>query len=165
MGLERLLARPLCPAERLLEFFRLTQKNSRLISSLDNPEPGPGLREGSALERHARFVDPNLRRNFGATSIHGVFGMTGFRLIYAPTIIPAYIHLLTGNSAAVGLGTALLQLGSTISPIASGARVESHKRIMPYAIRVGSMMRVMILGLALSRSGSFPARSGSRSRC
>lgn len=117
---------------------------------MDDPEPGPALRDGSALERHARFVDAHLRRNFGANLIHGVFGMTGFRLIYAPTIIPAYIHLLTGSSAAVGLGTALLQLGSTISPIASGARVESRNRILPYAIRVGSMMRVMILGLALA---------------
>lgn len=117
---------------------------------MDDPEPGPALRDGSAHERHARFVDAHLRRNFGANLIHGVFGMTGFRLIYAPTIIPAYIHLLTGSSAAVGLGTALLQLGSTISPIASGARVESRNRILPYAIRVGSMMRVMILGLALA---------------
>jgi MFS family permease len=117
---------------------------------LDDPESGPALPAGSARERHSRFVDANLKRNFGANLIHGVFGMTGFRLIYAPTIIPAYIHLLTGSSAAVGMGTALLQLGSTISPIASGARVESRNRILPYAIRVGSMMRVMILGLALA---------------
>lgn len=117
---------------------------------MNDPELAPAHGIEGARERHARFVDANLRRNFGATLIHGVFGMTGFRLIYAPTIIPAYIHLLTGNSAAVGLGTALLQFGSTISPIASGARVETRKRIMPYAIRVGSMMRVMILGLALA---------------
>jgi MFS family permease len=117
---------------------------------LDDPEDGPALLAGGAMQRHAAFVDANMRRNFGANLIHGVFGMTGFRLIYAPTIIPAYIHLLTGSSAAVGLGTALLQLGSTISPIASGARVESRNKILPYAIRVGSMMRVMILGLALA---------------
>lgn len=111
-------------------------------------EPGPALAAGGAMARHATFVEANARRNFAANLIHGIFGMTGFRLIYAPTIIPAYIHLLTGSSAAVGMGTALLQLGSTISPIASGARVESRNRILPYAIRVGSMMRVMILGLA-----------------
>ncbi|QPD00485.1 MFS transporter [Qipengyuania soli] len=76
--------------------------------------------------------------------------MTGFRLIYAPTIIPAYLYLLTGSPAAVGLGTALLQLGGTISPILSGARVESRSRILPYAIGVGSLMRVMILVLAIA---------------
>lgn len=100
--------------------------------------------------RHHAFMAENLPRNYRATLIHGVFGMTGFRLIYAPTIIPAYLYLLTGSAAAVGLGTALLQLGGTVSPILSGAKVESRKRILPYAIGVGSMMRVMILALALA---------------
>ncbi|MBM0170186.1 MFS transporter [Altererythrobacter sp. C41] len=103
-----------------------------------------------ALADHARFVDENLTRNYRANFIHGVLGMTGFRLIYAPTIIPAYLMLLTGSAAAVGLGTALLQLGATISPIASGARIEHRSHILPYAIRVGSLMRLMILGLALA---------------
>lgn len=103
-----------------------------------------------ALADHARFVDENLTRNYRANFIHGVLGMTGFRLIYAPTIIPAYLMLLTGSAAAVGLGSALLQLGATISPIASGARIEHRSHILPYAIRVGSLMRVQILGLALA---------------
>lgn len=103
-----------------------------------------------ALADHARFVDENLKRNFRANFIHGVLGMTGFRLIYAPTIIPAYLIMLTGSTAAVGLGAALLQLGATISPIASGSRIEHRSHILPYAIRVGSMMRLMILGLALA---------------
>lgn len=103
-----------------------------------------------AWVRHHAFMAENLPRNYRATLIHGVFGMTGFRLIYAPTIIPAYLYLLTGSAAAVGLGTALLQLGGTISPILSGTRVESRKRILPYAIGVGSVMRVMILIIALA---------------
>ena len=103
-----------------------------------------------AWERHHRYVDKHLRRNYSATLTHGVFGMTGFRLIYAPTIIPAYLYLLTGSAAAVGLGTALLQLGGTISPILSGAKVESRSRILPYAIGVGSLMRVMVLALAIA---------------
>jgi len=74
--------------------------------------------------------------------------MTGFRLIYAPTIIPAYLLAITGSPAAVGLGTALLQLGATVSPILSGARIEHRSHILPYSIRVGSMMRLAILGLA-----------------
>lgn len=60
---------------------------------MDDPESGLVLPARSATERHTRFVEANIRRNFGANLIHGVFGMTGFRLIYAPTIIPAYIHL------------------------------------------------------------------------
>ena len=106
--------------------------------------------QSRALAEHARFVDENLKRNYRANFIHGVLGMTGFRLIYAPTIIPAYLLLLTGSTAAVGLGAALLQLGATISPIASGSRIEHRSHILPYAIRVGSMMRLMILGLALA---------------
>ncbi len=92
----------------------------------------------------------NLKRNYTANFIHGVLGMTGFRLIYAPTIIPAYLLAITGSAAAVGLGTALLQLGATISPILSGARIEHRSHILPYSIRVGSMMRLAILGLALA---------------
>ena len=76
--------------------------------------------------------------------------MTGFRLIYAPTIIPAYLLAITGSPAAVGLGTALLQLGSTVSPILSGARIEHRSHILPYSVWVGSLMRLAILGLALA---------------
>ena len=119
---------------------------------LEDPEglSGRASAQRRALADHAAFVDANLKRNFRANFIHGVLGMTGFRLIYAPTIIPAYLLLLTGSTAAVGLGAALLQLGATISPIASGSRIEHRSHILPYAIRVGSMMRLMILALALT---------------
>ncbi len=107
----------------------------------------------SLAEREAEydaFVAANLRRNFIAHFFHGMLGMTGFRLIYAPTFIPTYIHRLTGSDALVGLGTALLQLGAIISPIFSASRFETKERILPYAIRTGTMMRVMILGMALA---------------
>lgn len=110
----------------------------------------PPSAQQRALADHSRFVEANLKRNYRANFIHGVLGMTGFRLIYAPTIIPAYVLLLTGSTAAVGIGAALLQLGATISPIASGSRIEHRSHILPYAIRVGSLMRVMVLCLALS---------------
>ncbi|OYX95095.1 MAG: MFS transporter [Novosphingobium sp. 35-62-5] len=44
----------------------------------------------------------------------------------------------------------MLQLGATISPIASGSRIEHRSHILPYAIKVGSLMRLMILCLALA---------------
>lgn len=95
-------------------------------------------------------MQANLKRNYTANFVHGVLGMTGFRLIYAPTIIPAYLLAITGSPAAVGLGTALLQLGATVSPILSGARIEHRSHILPYSIRMGGMMRVAIMGLAIA---------------
>ena len=65
----------------------------------EDDDASAGARE-RALADHARFVDANLKRNFRANFIHGVLGMTGFRLIYAPTIIPAYLMLLTGSAAS-----------------------------------------------------------------
>ncbi|TPG05853.1 MFS transporter [Sphingomonas oligophenolica] len=96
------------------------------------------------------FVAAHLRRNFVGHFVHGMLGLTGFRLIYAPTFIPTYIHRLTGSDALVGLGTSLLQLGAIVSPILSASRFETQPRILPYAIRTGTMMRVCILGLAMS---------------
>jgi MFS family permease len=123
-----------------------------LLSSVEPIEDivlaDPG--EDDPFARHARFVQANLKRNYTANFIHGVLGMTGFRLIYAPTIIPAYLLMITGSAAMVGLGTALLQLGATVSPILSGARIEHRSHILPYSIRVGSMMRLAILGMALA---------------
>jgi len=115
---------------------------------IDVPGDTRTLAEREA-EYHA-FVEANLRRNYAAHFIHGMLGMTGFRLIYAPTFIPTYIHRLTGSDALVGLGTSLLQLGAIISPIFSASRFETKQRILPYSIRAGAMMRVMILGMALA---------------
>lgn len=96
------------------------------------------------------FVDSNLRRNYTANFIHGMLGMTGFRLMYAPTLIPTYIHMLTGSVAMVGMGQALLQLGAILSPIIGASRIEHRKRILPYAVKTGSMMRLMVLFCAIA---------------
>lgn len=96
------------------------------------------------------FVEANLRRNYTANFIHGMLGLTGFRLMYAPTLIPSYILQLTGSAALMGLGQGLLQLGAIVSPIVSARNVETRKLILPYAIRVGGMMRLMIMGMALA---------------
>ena len=96
------------------------------------------------------FVQRHLRRNFAGHFVHGMLGLTGFRLMYAPTLIPSYILLLTGSAAMVGLGQSLLQLGAVLSPIVGASRIEHRARVLPYAIRVGGLMRVQILGLALA---------------
>ena len=114
------------------------------MADMDAPKPADREAEYDA------FVEANLRRNYTANFIHGMLGLTGFRLMYAPTLIPSYILQLTGSAALMGVGQGLLQLGAIISPIVSARNVETRKIILPYAVRVGSMMRLMIMGMALA---------------
>ena len=61
--------------------------------------------EPAALSPEEEFraqVDRDLPRNFTAHLIHGLLGQTGFKLIQAPTFLPAYIDLLSGSSTIVG---------------------------------------------------------------
>jgi MFS family permease len=79
-----------------------------------------------------------------------MLGMTGFRLINAPTFMPAYLHLVSGSNTVVGLGLALQQMGGIISPLVAGAAIEHRPKIMPMAIVLGSLGRLAILGMALT---------------
>ena len=74
----------------------------------------------------------------------------GFRIIYAPTMIPAYMLLISHSTFVVGLSQALLQLGMVVSPMISATRLEHRDIILPSAIRLGTYMRVAVLGLALA---------------
>lgn len=141
MGFDQLPARPVRFAGGLLTAppETIEDRSPALTGGGDDP-----------FETHSRFVEANLRRNYAASFIHGVLGMTGFRLLYAPTIVPAYMLAITGSTAAVGLGTALLQFGAIISPILAGARIERRSHILPFSLYLGSMMRLAILGLALA---------------
>ncbi len=96
------------------------------------------------------FVWRNLRRNYAGHYIHGMLGMTGFRLVNTPTFIPAYLHLISGSDFFVSLGASLQQLGGVISPIAGAAQIEHRKKILPVSMFLGTMMRVQILGIALA---------------
>ncbi|RHW16697.1 MFS transporter [Sphingomonas gilva] len=99
---------------------------------------------------YGAFVEDNLRRNYIAHFAHGMLGMTGFRLIFAPTFVPAYLFSITGSATMVGLGQALQQLGSVLSPIIGATQVEHRQRVMPVAVRIGLGMRLPLLLLALS---------------
>ena len=99
---------------------------------------------------YSRFVEDNLKRNYAAHYIHGMLGMTGFRLVNTPTFVPAYIHSISGSDAWVGIGTALQQLGGIVSPIIGAAQIEHRKRILPVSVTLGLLMRLQILGLAIS---------------
>ncbi|HEX5380301.1 MAG TPA: MFS transporter, partial [Phenylobacterium sp.] len=97
---------------------------------------------------YERFVWDNLKRNYIGNYLHGMLGMTGFRLVNAPTFLPAYLHLISGSNTVVGLGLALQQVGSVISPIFGATQIEHRKKVMPAAIWMGGLARVQIVGMA-----------------
>jgi MFS family permease len=99
---------------------------------------------------YEKFVWDNLKRNYLGNYLHGMLGMTGFRLVNAPTFLPAYLHAVSGSNAIVGLGLALQQLGGVISPIFAGTKIEHRTKVMPAAMWMGSLGRVAILAMALS---------------
>jgi MFS family permease len=76
-------------------------------------------------ESYRAQVEADLPRNYAVSLAHGLFGMTGFRLINAPTFVPAYIFLL-----------------STL--------IEHRKRVLPVGNVVGMLLRAQLLGLAIS---------------
>lgn len=95
-------------------------------------------------------VRSNLKRNYVAHYLHGMLGMTGFRLVNAPTFIPAYLFELSESKTVVGLGQALGAFGSVVSPIVGATQIEHRKRVLPVAVLMGVLMRVQILGLGLA---------------
>src|SRR5664279_6379306 len=85
------------------------------------------------------FVWKNLRRNYAGHFLHGMLGMTGFRLVNAPTFLPAYLHMISGSNAIVGLGLALQQMGGVISPIFGASKIEHRTKVMPAAKWMGGL--------------------------
>lgn len=120
----------------------------------DTPRNEPAARGSSAaVEADAaydRFVEDNLKRNYAGHYVHGMLGMTGFRLVNTPTFVPAYIHSISGSDFWVGIATSLQQLGQIVSPIIGASQVEHRKKILPVSVTLGLLMRLQILGLAIS---------------
>jgi MFS family permease len=119
----------------------------------DSTSPAAGRTAHPAVDAdaaYARFVEDNLPRNYAGHYLHGMLGQTGFRLVNAPTFVPAYLHSLAGSDAWVGLGTSLQQLGAIVSPIIGAVQIEHRKKILPVSVALGWLMRAQILGLALS---------------
>jgi len=99
---------------------------------------------------YEKFVWDNLRQNYLGNYLHGMLGMTGFRLVNAPTFLPAYLHMISGSNTIVGLGLALQQVGGIISPIFGATKIEHRTKVMPAAILMGGLGRLAILGMALA---------------
>jgi len=96
-------------------------------------------------------VASNLRRNFTAQLCHGLLGQTGFRLLNAPTFLPAYILLLSGGSQfVVGLAISLQSLGMFLTPLIGANLIEHRKRVLPMGFLIGGAMRLAVLGIALA---------------
>ena len=119
------------------------------MSEAREKEAAPtSLEEAEAA--YEQFVWANLPRNFAGHFIHGMLGMTGFRLFNAPTFLPAYLHMLSGSDFIVGLGQSLQQLGGVISPVIGATQIEHRKKVLPVAILMGTLMRIQILGVAVA---------------
>jgi MFS family permease len=95
-------------------------------------------------------VARNLRRNYFALLLHGVFGMTGFRLLQAPTFLPAYLFMLSGSPTVVGWVLAAQHIGATLASLPGGNLISHRKKVVPVFMWVGGAMRVAVLGIALA---------------
>lgn len=101
--------------------------------------------------RYQLEVKRNLVRNFSALLCHGMLGQTGFRLINAPTFMPAYIMMLSGGSElAVGCALSLQALGTTLTPLLGATLIEHRRRVLPMGFLAGGAMRASIFFIALS---------------
>lgn len=102
------------------------------------------------LTRYEAEVERNYRWNVGAHLLYGLLGTTGWRLITAPTFVPDYLFRLGGSNTAVG---ALLFAGGVarfLSPLVGASRVAHRPLVKRTAIRIGTGMRVQVLGMALA---------------
>lgn len=95
-------------------------------------------------------VRRDLPRNFIAHLFHGLFGQTGFRLLNAPTFLPAYLFLLTGGELVIGIARSAQSFGMFLSPILGATAIEHRKRVLPLGFLVGGSMRLTVLGIALA---------------
>ncbi|MCP5179660.1 MAG: MFS transporter [Pseudomonadales bacterium] len=115
-------------------------------------ERGTSQRERRHAERRFQLdVSRHLTRNFITHLIHGMLGQTGFRLLNAPTFLPAYMLLLSGGSdVMVGLALGLQSLGATLTPFYGAGLVENRPRALPVAMWVGSATRLQVLLIAVA---------------
>ena len=106
--------------------------------------------ETDALARYQSEVERNYRWNLTAHLVYGLLGTTGWRLIMAPTFVPDYLYRLGGSNLVVG---GLLFCGGVarfVAPLVGAARVGHQPLVKRTAIRIGTGMRVQVLGMALA---------------
>jgi MFS family permease len=79
-----------------------------------------------------------------------LFGQTGFRLIQAPTFVPAYLQLLSGSDLIVGVVRSAQALGQCLTPVFGATLVEHRPRVLRLGFVVGGLMRLQVLFFALA---------------
>jgi MFS family permease len=121
-----------------------------LDAKIEPADPAAATDLAAREAAYEKFVWDNLKRNYLGNYLHGMLGMTGFRLVNTPTFLPAYLHMISGSNAIVGLGLALQQVGGVISPIFGASRIEHRTKVMPAAMWMGGLARMAVLGIALS---------------
>jgi len=106
--------------------------------------------EDEAFARYQAEVERNYRWNVGAHLLYGLLGTTGWRLILAPTFVPDYLFRLGGSNLAVGALLFMGGLARFLSPLIGASRVAHQPLVKRTAIRIGTGMRLQVLGMALA---------------
>ena len=101
-----------------------------------------------AAERET--VERHLNRNVVGQLLHGTFGQTGFRLVQAPTFLPAFLFELSGSDLVVGAARSLQGLGTVVSPVIGASLIGHRPRILGATMVTSTLMRLQVLGLALA---------------
>ena len=102
-----------------------------------------GAPERDAVERY-------LNRNVAGQLLHGMFGQTGFRLVQAPTFLPAFLFELSGSDLVVGAARSLQGLGTVVSPVIGASLIGHRPRILVTTMVTSTLMRLQVLGMALA---------------
>lgn len=102
-----------------------------------------------SLESAEQQAAQHLKRNAAVQLAHGLLGQTGFRLVSAPTFLPAYLFLLSGSDFVVGLARSLQAAGTVASPVVGAALIGHRKKILGMTLAASALMRVQVLGLAV----------------
>ena len=113
--------------------------------------PKTRIAEKHGEQRYQIQIQRDLTRNFIIHLGHGMLGQTGFRLLMAPTFLPAYILLLSGGSELmVGVALSVNALGMMLTPLIGANLIEHRKRVLPVGFLTGGAMRASVLLIALS---------------
>lgn len=113
--------------------------------------PSESLAARHAERRYQIQIQRDLTRNFLAHLAHGMLGQTGFRLLNAPTFLPAYIMLLSGGSQfMVGVALSIQALGMTLTPLVGANLIAHRTRVLPVGFLTGGAMRASVLCIALA---------------
>jgi hypothetical protein len=105
-----------------------------------------GLDPAQREAAYESFIWRNLKRNYAGHYVHGMLGMTGFRLVNAPTFVPAYLHLLSGSDVAVGSASRCSNWAARFRRWWARRISSTASMFCPVSMILGTMMRVQILG-------------------